>query len=217
MPENKLPTIQWVSIGKLTPASWNPPGRTSDKSLRSLVSSMREDGFWEWEPIQVVKEEGQWIVADGNRRFRVAQIIGLEEVPVVFVKMDSMQYWAKKNGTIKPPTIRETGIAISRGLNYIPPNHERTLNDLLSVYEGDWDKIRELFEQGASPSIVTAARRVANYVGFKGDNEFIARTIAWMTKHRMSLTVSRAIYDKIDAEALYAKIASDEPLRNLYG
>lgn len=217
MSEQKVPTIQWVSIGKLIPASWNPPGRSSDRQLRTLLASMRQDGFWEWEPLQVVKTEEGWVVADGNRRFRAAQILDLEQVPVVFVKMDAMEYWARKNGTIRPPSSKEVGQAIARGLNYIPPSQERTISDLLSVYGGDWAKVRELFEQGATPSVVTQARRIANYTGFKGDNEFIARAIAWMVKHRgMSLESSRAMYAEIEPAVLFDKIEKDQPLVSMY-
>lgn len=225
MPEKPPPEIEYEDIDNIIFAPWNPPGRTSDRSLRKLVESMKRDGFWAWEPIQLARIEneegewktGKWVDADGNRRLRAAQIVGIQKVPVVRVKsMSAQEYWAKKNGTIKPPSIRETGAAIARGLRHIPPNHSRHIEDLLETYNNDWDKLKELFEAGASPAIIANARRIANYTGFKGDSEFIVRAINWMTKHRMSLTVSRAIYGGIDPEFLYNKIAQDEPLTNKY-
>ena len=227
MAEKAPPEIEYEDTNAISFAPWNPPGRTSDRNLRKLLESMRRDGFWAWEPIQLARLEneegewksGKWVDADGNRRLRAAQILGIDRVPVVRVKtMSAQEYWAKKNGTIKPPTIRETGEAISRGLRHIPPNHARHIEDLLEIYNNDWDKLKEMFEGGTvSPAIIACARRIANYTGFKGDSEFIVRAITWMIKHRMSLTVSRAISDGVDAEALYDKIAKDEPLKNLYG
>lgn len=220
------PVFRSVDPKTLKPAPWNPDRRTRKRNLRDLVKSMREDGFWDWEPIQLARDEntGEWVVADGNRRLAAALEVGLEEVVTVKIYAQTAQeYWAKKNGTIRAPTVREAGEAIAKGLKYIPPSHERSISNLLDVYTGQgmsnaeaWKTIQKLFQEDATPSIVNIAQRIANACDMQGDYEFMARTIEWLKNHKMSLTVSRAFADGIPPSVIFDKISSDEPLRTGY-
>ena len=211
--------IEWWDIQDVSPAPWNPPSRTTDRAVSKLVQSMRQkEGFWAWEPIQVAMDEisKRMVAADGNRRLRAAQIVGFNKVPVIVLEMSAQEYWARKNGTMRATSVRETSQAIALGLTHIPPAHERTINGLLVVYGGDWSKVRELFATGVSASVISNAQRIANYCGFHGDDEFVVRAIDWLAKYKMGLTASRAIADGVSPDIILTKITNDEPIRTGY-
>jgi len=75
-------TVEYVPIADLSPNDYNP-NRQSDHDFELLIRSMTEDGFTQ--PI-VAQREGQ-VIVDGEHRWRAAQRLGYESVPVVFVDM----------------------------------------------------------------------------------------------------------------------------------
>ena len=78
--------VEYVPVADLHPNDYNP-NRQSDHDFELLLRSMTEDGFTQ--PI-VVQREGNSIV-DGEHRWRAAQKLGYESVPVVFVDMTPEQ------------------------------------------------------------------------------------------------------------------------------
>lgn len=223
--------IRDVPIESLKPAPWNPPIRTKESSMRYLLASMKESGFLPLWPIVYCKGN---VIADGNRRHRCAQIIGLPTVPAAFIDADPQELWAIINGTARPTSIRETGQAVARGLEYIPPSHARLFDNLREAFHGDWTQIVEVCKSGASPAIIRQAQAVANYcrmvefdksnnghgkmtVTTKTDPEFLALTIKWLIDKHMAITVRRAIDDGIDPETLLDKVLKGETLKAGWG
>ena len=87
--------IKYIPINSLIPNEWNP-NRQSDHDFELLLRSMEEDGFTQ--PIVAVKSstpardgsEGFKIV-DGEHRWRAANTLGFDEVPVAVVPMSEEQ------------------------------------------------------------------------------------------------------------------------------
>jgi ParB/RepB/Spo0J family partition protein len=85
-------TITYASVHDIQPNIYNP-NRQSDHDFELLCKSMQEDGFTQ--PILVVKAgEGSrvpYTVVDGEHRWRAAQAIGMQQVPLVVVPMSEVQ------------------------------------------------------------------------------------------------------------------------------
>lgn len=77
--------VEKVPVGMLKPNSYNP-NRQSPEDFELLCKSMEEDGFTQ--PILALKDG---VIVDGEHRWRAAQKLGYEEVPVVFVEMTPEQ------------------------------------------------------------------------------------------------------------------------------
>jgi hypothetical protein len=79
-------TIEYVAVDAIKPNDYNP-NRQSPEELKMLTESITEDGFTQ--PIVVQRATNE--IVDGEHRWRVARLKGLETVPVVFVDMTPEQ------------------------------------------------------------------------------------------------------------------------------
>jgi hypothetical protein len=77
--------VEYVAPSELKPNTYNPNRETEDEFLM-LLASMREDGFTT--PILCLPDG---TIIDGEHRWRAAQELGLEKVPVVKVSMGDAQ------------------------------------------------------------------------------------------------------------------------------
>ena len=77
--------VEYVSPSKLKPNEYNPNQQTEDE-FEMLKASMREDGFTQ--PILCMQDG---TIVDGEHRWRAAQELGYETVPVVRVSMSEAQ------------------------------------------------------------------------------------------------------------------------------
>jgi ParB/RepB/Spo0J family partition protein len=77
--------VEYVVPSELKPNDYNPNRQTEDE-FEMLKASMREDGFTQ--PILCMQDGS---IVDGEHRWRAAQELGYEEVPVVRVSMTEAQ------------------------------------------------------------------------------------------------------------------------------
>ena len=82
----KTLSIEYVEINSLQPNSYNPT-RQSEHDFELLLRSMEEDGFTQ--PIVALKETKT--IVDGEHRWRAADALGLDTIPVVFTDMTEEQ------------------------------------------------------------------------------------------------------------------------------
>ena len=118
--------ITYAKVEDVIPNSYNP-NRQSDKEFELLRRSMEEDGFTQ--PIVVVKHDKQkkkFRIVDGEHRWRCAQELGYEEVPIVVTPMSFEQ--------AKIATLRHNR---ARGSEDIELSAE-VLRDLREVGALDW-------------------------------------------------------------------------------
>ena len=78
--------IEYVPIDSIKPNPYNP-NRQDEKEFAMLQESMSEDGFTQ--PIIVQRASRE--IVDGEHRWRVGRVQGLDSVPVVFVDMTPEQ------------------------------------------------------------------------------------------------------------------------------
>ena len=77
--------VEYVAASDLKPNAYNPNRQTEDE-FAMLLSSMREDGFTQ--PVLVMQNG---TIVDGEHRWRAAQELGYEQIPVVRVNMTEAQ------------------------------------------------------------------------------------------------------------------------------
>jgi ParB/RepB/Spo0J family partition protein len=75
--------IEYVSINKLIPNSYNP-NKQDVTSFDLLIQSIKIFGFTQ--PIVVRKETNE--IVDGEHRWRVASILDYDEVPIVYIELN---------------------------------------------------------------------------------------------------------------------------------
>lgn len=80
--------VQKLAINYLQPNPFQPRDKVKKEDIEDLVESIRIHGVLE--PIVVAETPAGYQIIAGERRWRAAQIVGLEEVPV-FIKKTSPQ------------------------------------------------------------------------------------------------------------------------------
>jgi ParB/RepB/Spo0J family partition protein len=78
-------TVEYRPVGDIQPNNYNP-NRQSEHEFRLLCRSIEEDGFTQ--PVIVSRD---YTIVDGEHRWRAAQHLGIPEIPVVVVPMDTAQ------------------------------------------------------------------------------------------------------------------------------
>jgi ParB family chromosome partitioning protein len=71
----------YCGIEELTPNPYQPRQNVRDKAFKELVDSVRERGILQ--PLLVRSTEGGYQLIAGERRWRAAQLAGLQRVPVI--------------------------------------------------------------------------------------------------------------------------------------
>ena len=76
----------YCGIEELTPNPYQPRQNVRDKAFKELVDSVRERGILQ--PLLVRSTEGGYQLIAGERRWRAAQLAGLQRVPVIIKESD---------------------------------------------------------------------------------------------------------------------------------
>lgn len=78
-----------LEIGRIDPNPGNPRLLFPKEELERLAESIDQEGILV--PITVFEKDGRFVLVDGERRFRCARELGLEEVPALIVPEKSEQ------------------------------------------------------------------------------------------------------------------------------
>lgn len=81
--------IEKIPVGKLTPNPSQPRRYFDQKSLAELASSIKQYGVIQ--PLLVTPDKDNYIIIAGERRFRAAQLAGLDTVPGVVHKRKELE------------------------------------------------------------------------------------------------------------------------------
>ncbi|MDH3801597.1 MAG: ParB/RepB/Spo0J family partition protein, partial [Deltaproteobacteria bacterium] len=76
----------YCGIEEITPNPNQPRQNVRDKAFKELVDSVRERGILQ--PLLVRSTEGGYQLIAGERRWRAAQLAGLQRVPVIIKESD---------------------------------------------------------------------------------------------------------------------------------
>jgi ParB family chromosome partitioning protein len=78
--------VQHVAIQRVRPCPFQPRKDFSEDSIRELADSIREKGIVQ--PLIVRQKENDFELIAGERRWRAAQLVGLNELPVIVREAD---------------------------------------------------------------------------------------------------------------------------------
>lgn len=70
-----------IPINDIKPNPYQPREKIAESQIKDLIASVKEKGVIE--PIIVKRLNNQFVLAAGERRFRAAQLAGLQEVPAI--------------------------------------------------------------------------------------------------------------------------------------
>jgi ParB/RepB/Spo0J family partition protein len=80
-PRGEIHLAQMLALDQLAPSPINPRRHFDDERLKALADSVRLHGVLE--PLIVRPGDTVWEIVAGERRFRAAQLAGLDQVPVI--------------------------------------------------------------------------------------------------------------------------------------
>lgn len=139
-------TITYVPIDSVRPNSYNP-NRQSQHELELLLRSIEDNGFTQ--PIMVRRDTNE--IVDGYHRWTAAGMLGLTEVPVVYVDHDDVQARIATLGMNRARGSEEVELtaALMRDLQALGALD--TVSDSLLL--GD-DEIRLLIDNVSAPDVL---------------------------------------------------------------
>lgn len=196
----------------LIASQFNPPARIEKGQLSSLVDSIRQDGFWDWEPI-VLGRDGR--VADGHRRLAAAKLAGIEKVPVKRVDMETSELWVRLNGLRKAITGRDYAYAYTHGiksgsLDLLDIHPIRDIRRLVEI--GGDELVQKIVTTKSSPGILREAQVIAKYCGEKGNDAFLLRAVNWLLDHKAQNVTRFFIRSELEALFLHRAVMEDKPI-----
>jgi ParB family transcriptional regulator, chromosome partitioning protein len=82
-------SIQKISMNRIKPNSQQPRKAFDQAKIIELASSIKEHGIIQ--PLVLKKEEDNYIIIAGERRWRAAKYLNLKEVPAVIMEISDME------------------------------------------------------------------------------------------------------------------------------
>ena len=74
-----------IDIDKIKVNNFNP-NKMEDEKFNLLVDNIKEVGMND--PLQVIKTKKEYLIVDGEHRFQVCKLIGIDKVPCVVVELE---------------------------------------------------------------------------------------------------------------------------------
>ncbi|MFA9459239.1 ParB/RepB/Spo0J family partition protein [Thiohalorhabdus sp. Cl-TMA] len=75
--------VKWVPVDMIRPGTYQPRKQMNDEALRELAESIRTQGIVQPLVVRRREESGDYELIAGERRWRAAQLAGLENVPAM--------------------------------------------------------------------------------------------------------------------------------------
>ena len=85
--DKKSSELKHLKITEIFPDEEQPRRDFSKEALEALAASIKEHGVLQ--PIVVTKEDGQYKIVAGERRWRASKIAGLDKIPAIVRTLDS--------------------------------------------------------------------------------------------------------------------------------
>lgn len=174
--------VERILTNDLKPAPFNPPIRTSEKSMKDLVRSMEAHGFWPFKPIVVTRDN---TIVDGHRRWTAAKILGIPRVFCMRTDMGLQECWSETMASTRPIKSQELFQAYKDGLRVLPKNTiGNTANRYINKY-GE-DLVMYMAEKGVSSSPIMYAERTCLYFGWEQSKENVEKISKWIVENGLS-------------------------------
>lgn len=205
-----------IPVARLRGNGFNPVMRVNKgtKKYKMLRESIRQYGIIE--PL-IVSPDG--LVINGHRRLACAIDLGLSEVLCVVTNRNAQQSWTESVVNQQGINGRQIIQATAQGLDpvYLPQSIADAVLDLQDLAGP------ELYEEMAETGVSTYVRKAVNDAcRYTGDDshDWRARVLRWIVRHKMQLTVRKAIEsDPLNEEGgrerMRSAINRDVPLKSL--
>lgn len=82
-------SIRHLPVSDLAPNPFQPRDVFDEEGLRELAESVRVRGVIQ--PVLVSRRDGKWVLVAGERRWRAAQLAGLEQIPAIELKLTDQE------------------------------------------------------------------------------------------------------------------------------
>jgi len=193
--------IEYVRTETLKENPGQPQTRYNDASYQRLKRDIAEHGIHD--PLDVHPDG---TLEDGHRRWKCAQELGIEEVPVIVT--NSEDWMVRSNETRRQ--MRGTEYLQSylqgRGLPTTTAGRQiRYLEDL-----GGTALLQRLTDEGISPSVWGRATAVCTYCDVeKTDSEKVLSVLNYLIRGRRQSLVKAAMEGHISLEVLWLAIQQD--------
>ncbi len=182
-----------LPISVLNPATFNPGVRITDSAVRGLMHEIQQHGILAEMHVVHRPDVGYvFTLADGHRRHRCAQDLGIREVRVrLYNGPDHTPplIWERVNSGVRPIKGAEWLCAWSDSKHEVHPPHDvmAKINRCLEIFGGEKEVRRCLIDSGIAPNIGTEIDRVNNIAkGYpKLNHHPTLKAIGeWMAKHK---------------------------------
>ena len=89
MEQEGLEQVRQIDIARIRPNPDQPRKNFDEEKLEELAASIRQHGVMQ--PLILVEQGKDYLIAAGERRWRAAQMAGLKEVPALVRRLDARQ------------------------------------------------------------------------------------------------------------------------------
>lgn len=205
-----------MAVRAIKPLPYNPPTRSDERQIDSLVRYMRDRIESELPPLApadrlVVGCDG--LLGDGHRRLAALKRLG---VGAVEVEIDSSrtaaEIWRDRNSAM-PLNSRQVSQAANLGLDqqYWPRQARQTARQLTDI-AGD-EAVPFILASGVSLGVLRELRLALNFCG-NHDQPFAMAVLRWMIGNKAQrITRNMIEAGMITPEALISAINENRPLR----
>ena len=208
MPKNMQ--VKYMNVEDIQVSPFNPPVRTTDKSLHILKEEISDDG--EILIPLILSEDG--FLADGHRRLAIAKELGIKEVPTITQKgHDNANLWRTLNtGTRKMGSADVFQAIVLHGapIEALPRYFQYPIESLIDLV--GMDLAREIAEKGYTPHIVGTIRQVMKYCKREEDATFAQFVTKWLIEQRQNYAVRKAMESKVPLEDILTAINENKKL-----
>lgn len=198
-----------MRIEQVKPAPYNPALRTDATVLSGLLRSIEKYGIID--PLLVTS--GGYLI-DGHRRLECAKQLGYKSVPVTVTDFKERDVaFETCNSTSRKLSAREVSYVYLHGGTVSPAalKKVRQIETLIGR-----KRFRVFAESYISISTLSAAKRIARYVGNKRLS-FLRKSFFWLIDNKQNYIVRKAMEDLIDPLALAKSIRQNKPLAKKWG
>lgn len=119
--------VKELAIDKLMPGQYQPRRFFDESALEALANSIKSQGIIQPIVVRSVKGDARFEILAGERRWRAAQLAGLERVPVIFKEMSDQEALAValiENIQREDLNPVETAIALKRLIEEFSLTHQ---------------------------------------------------------------------------------------------
>lgn len=79
-----------IALGNIAEAPWNPRGEITEKSVKELAQTMKENGLSTPITLGRVKEDGKTYLIAGHRRLAAARLLGWKSIPYTLTEYETI-------------------------------------------------------------------------------------------------------------------------------